>query len=46
MMVGGLVFWHDVWCGNLASKDALSDLYLISLGKDASIAHFCVRDFF
>jgi hypothetical protein len=31
MVVGGFIFWHDVWCENLAFKDALSDLYLISL---------------
>jgi hypothetical protein len=30
-------FWHDVWCGDQALKEACSDLYSIVCVKDASV---------
>jgi hypothetical protein len=31
-------FWHDVWCGKKALKEAFPDLYNIAHVKDASVA--------
>jgi hypothetical protein len=30
-------FWHDLWCGDLAFKEAFLDLYGITCANDASV---------
>jgi len=39
-----VLFWHDVWCGELPLKTLFSELFLIACGKDAwvdKMAQFC-----
>jgi hypothetical protein len=31
-------FWHDLWCGDMALKEAFLDLYDIACTKNASAA--------
>jgi hypothetical protein len=31
-------FWHDQWCGDVALKEAFSDLFDIACAKDAFVA--------
>jgi hypothetical protein len=31
-------FWHDLWCGDKALKEAFLDLYGIACAKDAFVA--------
>jgi len=30
-----VLFWHDVWCGEIPLKTLFSELFLIARGKDA-----------
>jgi hypothetical protein len=30
-----VLFWHDVWCGEVHLKTIFSDLFLIASSKDA-----------
>jgi hypothetical protein len=36
--VSKIRFWHDLWCGDKAFKEAFPDLYSIACVKDASVA--------
>jgi hypothetical protein len=35
--VSNVRFWHDLWCGDIALKDAFPVLFGIACSKDASI---------
>jgi hypothetical protein len=30
-----VLFWHDLWCGEIPLKTLFSELFLIASGKDA-----------
>lgn len=32
-----MLFWHDVWCGEIPLKNLFPELFTIACGKDASV---------